>query len=128
MKTLNQLLCGVHAAAAAEALAFAEKMGVDGQVALQILGGSAAASWMLRNRGPRMLQAPSEITSAIDIFVKDLSIVLDAGREAKAALPLAAAAYQMFLSTSARGDGSADDSQVIGSYRLLNGSTRWPAS
>ena len=122
MKTLNQLLCGVHAAAAAEALAFAEKMGVDGKMALQILTGSAAASWMLRDRGPRMLQADPEVTSAVDIFVKDLGIVLDAGRDVKAALPLAAAAYQMFVSTSAGGGGRADDSQVIRSYRLLNGS------
>jgi len=122
MKTLNQLLCGVHAAAAAETLAFAEEMGVDGKMALQILTGSAAASWMLRDRGPRMMQAEPEVTSAVDIFVKDLGIVLDAGRDVKAALPLAAAAYQMFVSTSAGGGGRADDSQVIRSYRLLNGS------
>ena len=55
-------------------------------------GGSAAASWMLNNRGPRMVQDNPEVTSAVDIFVKDLSIVMDAGRAAKAALPVAAAA------------------------------------
>lgn len=124
MKTLNQLLCGVHAAAAAETLALAEKIGVDGEMALEILNGSAAASWMLRDRGPRMLQTEPEVTSAVDIFVKDLGMVLDLGREVKAAVPLAAAAYQMFVSTSACGGGSADDSQVIQSYRLLNGSPR----
>jgi L-threonate 2-dehydrogenase len=57
----------------------------------------------------------------VDIFVKDLGIVLDAGRDVKAALPLAAAAQQMFLATSGRGDGLADDSQVIRSYLALNG-------
>jgi putative dehydrogenase len=121
MKTLNQLLCGVHLAAAAEAVAFAEKIGVDVAMALEILNGSAAASWMLQNRGPRMLQIKPEVTSAVDIFVKDLGLVLDAGREVNAALPLAATAYQMFVSTSARGEGKADDSQVIKTYRLLNG-------
>ena len=124
MKTLNQLLCGVHLAAAAEAMAFAGKIGVDTAMALEILGGSAATSWMLRNRGPRMLQTEPEVTSAVDIFVKDLGMVLEAGREVQAALPLAAAAYQMFLSTSAGGDGRADDSQVIRSYRSPSGSSR----
>jgi putative dehydrogenase len=56
IKTVNQLLCGVHIAAAAEALALASRMGVDPAVALRILGGSSAASWMLNDRGPRMLE------------------------------------------------------------------------
>lgn len=76
---------------------------------------------MLRDRGPRMLEADPEVTSAVDIFVKDLGIVLETGRETKAALPLTAVAHQLFLATSGRGDGRADDSQVIRSYHLLNG-------
>lgn len=121
VKVVNQLLCGVHIAVAAEGFALASKVGIDPKVILEILGGSAASSWMLRDRGPRMLQEEPPVTSAVDIFVKDLGIVLDAGREVKAALPLAAAAYQMFLATSGRGDGKTDDSQVIRSYSLLNG-------
>lgn len=120
VKVVNQLLCGVHIAVAAEGMAFAAKVGVDPQIVLQILGGSAASSWMLKDRGPRMIQSDPEVSSAVDIFVKDLGIVLDAGREVKAALPLSAAAHQMFLATSGRGDGAADDSQVIRSYGLLN--------
>jgi L-threonate 2-dehydrogenase len=121
VKTINQLLCGVHIAVCAEALALAAKVGVDARVLLEIVGNSAASSWMLRDRGPRMLQADPEVTSAVDIFVKDLGIVLEAGRDAKAALPLAAAAHQLFLAASGRGDGAADDSQVIKGYHLLNG-------
>ncbi|MGV3550984.1 NAD(P)-dependent oxidoreductase [Rhizobium sp.] len=121
VKVVNQLLCGVHIAVAAEGFALANKVGIDPNVILEILGGSAASSWMLKDRGPRMLQDEPPVTSAVDIFVKDLGLVLEAGREAKAALPLAAAAYQMFLATSGRGDGKADDSQVIRSYSLLNG-------
>jgi putative dehydrogenase len=121
VKAVNQLLCGVHIVAAAEAFSLAAKVGVDANVVLEILGGSSASSWMLRDRGPRMLQAEPEVTSAVDIFVKDLGIVLEAGRETKAALPLAAVAHQLFLATSGRGDGMADDSQVIRSYRALNG-------
>ncbi|MCA1998415.1 MAG: NAD(P)-dependent oxidoreductase [Hyphomicrobiales bacterium] len=121
VKTINQLLCGVHIAVAAEAFALAEKAGLDPGLVLGILGQSAAASWMLSNRGPRMLQAEPPVTSAVDIFVKDLSLVLDAGRAAKVALPLAASAHQMFLAASGAGHGLADDSQVIRAYRALNG-------
>lgn len=121
VKTVNQLLCGVHIAAAAEALSLAGKVGIAPAVMLEVLAGSAASSWMLRDRGPRMIQPEPEVTSAVDIFVKDLGIVLEAGRDTKAALPLAAAAHQMFLATSGRGDGAADDSQVIRAYQALNG-------
>lgn len=121
VKTVNQLFCGVHIAVAAEAFSLAAKVGVDMRVLLEIVSGSAASSWMLRDRGPRMLQDEPEITSAVDIFVKDLGIVLQAGRDSKAALPLAAVAHQMFLATSGRGDGGADDSQVIRAYKALNG-------
>ena len=121
VKTVNQLLCGVHIAVVAEAFALAAKVGVDLGVVLEIMGGSAASSWMLKDRGPRMLEAEPEVTSAVDIFVKDLGIVLEAGREAKVALPLAAVAHQLFLATSGHGDGAADDSQVIRSYTRMNG-------
>jgi L-threonate 2-dehydrogenase len=56
----------------------------------------------------------------VDIFVKDLGIVLEAGREVKAALPLAALAHQMFLAVSGQGGGADDDSQVIRAYQALN--------
>lgn len=124
VKTVNQLLCGVHIAVVAEAFALGMKVGVDPGVLLEILSGSAASSWMLKDRGPRMLQVEPVVTSAVDIFVKDLGIVLEAGRDAKAALPLAAVAHQMFLAASGRGEGAADDSQVIRTYHAMNGTVK----
>ena len=120
-KAVNQLLCGVHIAVVAEAFALAAKVGVNLDILLEIMSGSAASSWMLKDRGPRMLQADPEVSSAVDIFVKDLGIVLDTGREKKTALPIAAVAHQMFLAASGRGEGFADDSQVIRSYYAVNG-------
>ena len=120
-KAVNQLLCGAHLAIAAEALSLAEKLGVDTRAMLDIVSGSAASSWMLRDRGARMLEREPRVTSAIDIFVKDLGIVLEAGRDAKAALPMAALAHQLFLSVSGRGLGARDDSQVIAAYRAMQG-------
>jgi 3-hydroxyisobutyrate dehydrogenase len=121
VKTVNQLMCGVHIAVLAEAMALAEKNGIDGKIVLDILGGSAASSWMLKDRGPRMLEENPRVSSAVDIFVKDLSIVLDAGRASKAATPLAAIAHQFFQAASAQGRGGEDDSQVVALYRELAG-------
>lgn len=121
VKVVNQLLCGVHIAALAEALSLGERAGLDGRILLDILGGSAASSWMLHDRGARMLEASPRVASAVDIFVKDLGLVLQAGAAAKAALPLAALARQMFLAASGQGRGGEDDSQVILAYRALSG-------
>ena len=119
MKVVNQLLCGLHIAAAAEGIAFAERAGIDPKLALDVLSGSAAQSWMLKARGPRMVDYDNVVTSAVDIFVKDLSLVLDAGRGFKMGLPLAAVAHQLFLNASGMGHGGEDDSQVIETYRAL---------
>lgn len=119
MKIVNQLLCGIHIAATAEALALAERSGIDAKIALEIVSGSAASSWMLKNRGPRMVEPQPDVLSAVDIFVKDLGLVLAAGQSSKMGLPLAAVAHQLFLSASGMGLGARDDSQVIATYRAL---------
>jgi putative dehydrogenase len=120
-KMVNQLLCGVHIAAAAEALHIAERAGVSTATMHEIISVSAGNSWMWGDRGPRMLQDDPPVRSAVDIFVKDLGIVLGEARSLKAGLPLSAAAMQMFLAASGLGHGAADDSQVIRAYRALNG-------
>jgi 3-hydroxyisobutyrate dehydrogenase len=120
-KMINQLLCGVHIAAAAEAMQLAERAGVSTATMHEIISVSAGNSWMWGDRGPRMMMADPPVTSAVDIFVKDLGIVLDEGRRLKAGLPLSAAAMQMFLAASGLGLGAADDSQVIRAYQALNG-------
>lgn len=121
VKTVNQLMCGCHIAVAAEALSLARSAGIDGRRALEILGASAAASWMLNDRGPRMLEDDPVVTSAVDIFVKDLGIVLDTARAERKATPIAALAHQLFLSASAQGLGRSDDSQLIRIYEKLGG-------
>ena len=120
-KMINQLLCGVHIAAAAEAMHVAERAGVPLATMHEIISVSAGNSWMFGDRVPRMMQDDPPVASAVDIFVKDLGIVLDQGKRARQGLPLAAAAMQMFLAASGLGHGAADDSQVIRAYRALNG-------
>ena len=123
-KMINQLLCGVHIAAAAEAMHVAERAGVSLQTMHEIISVSAGNSWMWGDRGPRMMLEDPPVTSAVDIFVKDLGIVLDQGKLMRQGLPLASAAMQMFLAASGLGHGKADDSQVLRAYRAMNGKTK----
>jgi 3-hydroxyisobutyrate dehydrogenase len=117
LKTVNQLLCGVHIAAAAEALALAAALGLEPAATLEALQAGAAASFMLGNRGPRMLEAYSEggadVLSQLDIFVKDMGIVTRAARSVRLSTPVAAAAEQLYLLGSSHGLGARDDSSVI---------------
>ncbi|MDQ1513615.1 MAG: 3-hydroxyisobutyrate dehydrogenase [Microbacteriaceae bacterium] len=117
LKTVNQLLCGVHIAAAAEALALADALGLDREVALKALQAGAAGSFMLADRGPRILQAydedGAEVRSRLDIFVKDMGIVGAAARAHGLAAPVAAAAEQLYLLGAAQGLAAADDSAVV---------------
>lgn len=119
MKVINQLLCGVHLTAAGEALALAKRQGLPLDMTLEILSSGAAASWMLNDRGPRMVAGNhEEVTSAVDIFVKDLSLVLDATRECRFPAGLAHAAYLAFLEATSRGLGKLDDSAVMKHYAV----------
>jgi 3-hydroxyisobutyrate dehydrogenase len=119
VKLVNQLLCGVHIAAAAEALAYAQALGLDPALVHDTIRHGAAASFMLDDRGPRMLAREfEEARSALDIFVKDMALVVDAGAGHGARTPLAQAARQLYEEASAQGLGREDDSGVI---RLLEG-------
>jgi 3-hydroxyisobutyrate dehydrogenase len=125
LKTVNQLLCGVHIAAAAEALALASALGLDVDLALSALSAGAAASFMLDHRGPRIIEAlrggEPEVLSRIDIFVKDMGIVTEAGHEAGVALPVASATDQLYRLALAAGLGAHDDSTIAKVLRSTDG-------
>lgn len=117
-KAVNQLLCSVHIVAAAEALALAERLGLDPERVLPAVAGGAGGSWMLSDRGPRMLQGlDAEVTSAIEIFVKDASLVTQIADDIGFEAPLIAAARAKYLDARDAGLGKHDDSQVIATYR-----------
>ncbi len=114
VKLVNQLLCGVHIAAAAEALAFAEALGLDARGCWEVVRDGAAASFMLDDRGERMLDEAFEPPkSALDIFVKDMGLVVAAARDSGQPSPLAATAEQLYLAGSRAGLGRRDDSSLI---------------
>lgn len=117
IKVVNQHLCSVHIVAAAEALHLGEQLGLDQAAVLDLVAGGAAGSWMLSDRGPRMLEDDPQVTSTIGIFVKDSGLVADAAAAAGAEVPVLAAARDRYLAAAAAGLDRADDSQVIRTYQ-----------
>ena len=113
VKIINQLLAGVHIAAAAEAMALGLREGVDAEALYDVITHSAGNSWMFENRMAHVLKADYTPLSAVDIFVKDLGLVLDTARATKFPLPLASTAHQMFMQASTAGFAKEDDSAVI---------------
>lgn len=120
-KMINQLLAGVHIAAASEAIAFAAKQGLDIARVYEVITASAGNSWMFENRIPHVIDGDYTPRSAVDIFVKDLGIIQDMARTAKFPVPVSAAALQMFLMTSASGMGRDDDASVARMYAQVSG-------
>jgi 3-hydroxyisobutyrate dehydrogenase len=116
VKTVNQLLAGVHIATAAEAMALAAKAGADTRAVYEVISASAGNSWMFGNRVPHMLDDDFTPLSAVEIFVKDLGLVLDTGRELRLPMPIAAAAHQLFLAAAGAGWGKLDDAAVVKVY------------
>ena len=113
VKIINQLLAGVHIAAAAEAMALGLREGVKAEDIYEVITHSAGNSWMFENRMAHVLAADYTPLSAVDIFVKDLGLVLDTARASKFPLPLSATAHQMFVQASTAGYAKEDDSAVI---------------
>ena len=113
VKIINQLLAGVHIAAAAEAMALGLREGVDAEALYEVITHSAGNSWMFENRMAHVLEGDYTPLSAVDIFVKDLGLVLDMARASKFPLPMSSTAHQMFMQASSAGFAKEDDSAVI---------------
>ncbi len=121
IKMVNQLLAGVHIAVAAEAMALGIRAGADPQTLFEVISSSAGSSWMWQNRMPHVLAGDDTPLSAVNIFVKDLGIVLDQARALTFPLPMASSAHQLFLAAAAMGQGARDDAFVIRVWEKLAG-------
>jgi 3-hydroxyisobutyrate dehydrogenase-like beta-hydroxyacid dehydrogenase len=121
VKLVNQLLCGVHVAVAGEALAYAEALGLDPRSVFETIRRGAANSFMLEDRGERMLErefVPAK--SALDIFVKDMGLVRLAAVEEGFQTPLADAAHRLYEMGSSLGLGGEDDSGVVRVFERMD--------
>jgi 3-hydroxyisobutyrate dehydrogenase len=118
IKLVNQLLCGVHIAAAAEALAFAEALDLDTRTAWEVIQNGAATSFVLSDRGSRMVSGEfDDVRSALDIWVKDMALVGDAAAALDYTSPLALLTRRLFDAASDAGLGRLDDSSIIELFR-----------
>jgi 3-hydroxyisobutyrate dehydrogenase len=121
VKMINQLLAGVHNAAACEAMALGMRAGADPKTLYEVISNSAGSSWMFQNRVPHILAGDYTPLSAVNNFVKDLGIVLDTARKFGFPLPLTATAHQLYLAAAAQGHGLEDDASVVKVYAALAG-------
>lgn len=119
-KMINQLLAGVHIAAACEAITLAARQNLDLRKVYEVITASAGNSWMFENRVPHILDNDYTPLSAVDIFVKDLGIIQSMARDYRFPVPLAAAALQMYLAASGSGMGKDDDSSLAKVYAHLS--------
>ena len=116
MKAVNQLLAGVHIAAMAEALVFGMTQGIEPETFVNIISQCAGTSWMLENRAPHIVEGDYTPYSSIEIWPKDLGIVLEIAKSARYSAPLTAVALQQFVAASGSGLGDQDDSAVAKIY------------
>ncbi len=116
MKAVNQLLAGVHIATMAEAMTFGISQGVTPEKFMEVIPQCAGTSWMLENRGPHIVNGDYTPHSSVNIWPKDLGIVLDIARTAGFGAPIAAAALQQFLAAAGSGLGQEDDAAVAKVY------------
>jgi 3-hydroxyisobutyrate dehydrogenase len=123
MKAVNQMLTGVQIAAMAEALTFGMTQGIAPEKFLNVIRQCAGNSWALESRAPSIVQGDYRPLSAVDIWLKDLGIVLDIAKTSKFSAPITAAALQQYLAASGSGLGAEHDSAVAKVYARNAGLT-----
>lgn len=116
MKAVNQMLAGIHIAAMAEAITFGVSQGIAPETFLEVIPRCAGTSWMLENRAPHVVAGDYSPHSAVNIWPKDLGIVLDSAEKANFAAPLTATALQQFIAAADMGLGREDDAAVAKVY------------
>jgi putative dehydrogenase len=123
MKAVNQLLAGVHIATMAEALTFGMTQGVTPDKFIEVISKCAGTSWMLENRAPHIAAGDFTPHSSVNIWPKDLGIVLDIAKNAQFSAPITAAALQQFVAAAGMGLGAEDDAAVAKVYARNAGLT-----
>ncbi|MCR9087757.1 MAG: NAD(P)-dependent oxidoreductase [Rhodobacteraceae bacterium] len=123
MKAVNQLLAGVHIATMAEALTFGMTQGVEPADFVDVISKCAGTSWMLENRAPHIVAGDYTPHSTVNIWPKDLGIVLDIAKSAQFSAPITAAAMQQYLAAAGMGLGAEDDAAVAKVYARNAGLT-----
>ena len=123
MKAVNQLLAGVHIAAMAEAMTFGMTQGVTPRRFLDVISKCAGTSWMLENRAPHIVEGDYTPHSQVNIWPKDLGIVLDTAGTTGFDAPITQAALGQYRKAVNMGLGAEDDAAVAKVYARDSGLT-----
>ncbi|CAN5289986.1 NAD(P)-dependent oxidoreductase [soil metagenome] len=117
-KLVNNLLAGINLVAGAEALALAEKLGLDAHKIFELICASSGASWVFEDRMARALTGDyTPPRAAAHILNKDMGLATALAASVQHATPLGDAALARFRETVARGWRELDDAAVIETYR-----------
>ncbi|MEM9476954.1 MAG: L-threonate dehydrogenase [Pseudomonadota bacterium] len=123
MKAVNQLLAGVHIATMAEALTFGMTQDVSPESFVEVISKCAGTSWMLENRAPHIVNGDYTPLSQINIWPKDLGIVLEIAKSTGFSAPITAAALQQYMVAVGMGLGREDDAAIAKVYARNAGLT-----
>jgi 3-hydroxyisobutyrate dehydrogenase-like beta-hydroxyacid dehydrogenase len=113
VKLINQLLVGIHLAATAEAFALASAAGVDAEQLYQVLTSGFARSEVLTSRVAAVLDGSLRTGGALGIYLKDLPLVLELGRELGVPLFTGSAAFNTVQLGAELGHAERDDAALI---------------
>ena len=123
VKTINQLLVGVHMCATAEAFTLARKCGLDLQAVYDIIRTSAGTSRIFENRGQFVIDRNFDTRSTLQIQVKDTGIVCDTAAAVGAPTLLAGTALELFKKAVEKYPPTDDSIEVIRLYEEMAGLT-----
>lgn len=123
-KLVTNLLVGLNTAALAEALVLGAKGGLDPAKMLEALAGTAASSRMMEIRGPLMVAEEFPPQMKLELFLKDLRLILEEGRRLEVPLPLTTTAQRFFAAAGDAGAGAQDLAVVMTTLKHLAGLTR----
>lgn len=122
-KLAINLLLMVEVIAFGEAVAMAERGGVQRQVVVDAILNSVAAAPVLAYRGPFILEGnmPDKPLADVALQQKDMTLVLEQARKLASPAPLAAAANEMMNTSRGLGLGHHDFVVAHRAYRRMNG-------
>ncbi|MFN4130235.1 MAG: NAD(P)-dependent oxidoreductase [Paracoccaceae bacterium] len=112
-KMMNQIAIAGLVQGLAEALAFGEKAGLDGEAVVEVISQGAAGSWQMANRHKTMLEDRFDHGFAVDWMRKDLGICLATANDIGASLPVTALVDQFYKDIQRMGGGRNDTSSLI---------------
>jgi 3-hydroxyisobutyrate dehydrogenase-like beta-hydroxyacid dehydrogenase len=121
MKLVTNLVLGLNRAALAEGLSFARALGLDAGRALDVLRESMAYSRIMDTKGEMMVNGVFEAQAKLSQHLKDVRLILDAGTETGAELPLSRTHRELLEVAEAAGLGQLDNSAIIRVFEQLLG-------